>query len=309
MEDSRDARRVADLLGIPYFVWDMSERFTEEVIDDFVAEYAAGRTPNPCVRCNERIKFAAVLDRARALGFDAVGTGHYARLVDTDAGRELHRADDPTKDQSYVLAVLAEQQLNGAMFPLGDTHKDQVREEAHDRGLLVAQKPDSHDICFIPSGDTAAFLRARLGEAPADIVDIDSGEVLGRTDVAYSLTIGQRRGLDIRTPAPDGEPRYVVDVDLMAGRVRVGSRERLVVTRLVGEHIIWCGPRDHVVIDGHVQVRAHAVPVPATASIAGDRVEVSLHGLLEGVAAGQTLVMYDGTRAVLSATIANASRD
>lgn len=223
IEDSRDARRVADLLGMPYFVWDMSERFTEDVIDDFVAEYAAGRTPNPCVRCNERIKFAAVLDRARALGFDAVGTGHYARLVQTGAGRELHRAVDPAKDQSYVLAVLTEAQLDGALFPLGDTHKEQVRAEAHERGLLVAQKPDSHDICFIPTGDTAAFLRTRLGDAPADIVDVDSGEVLGHTEVAYALTIGQRRGLDLRVPAADGEPRYVVDVDLAAGLVRVLS--------------------------------------------------------------------------------------
>src|SRR4051794_5851190 len=141
LEDSRDARRAADVLDIPFYVWDVAERFGRDVVDDFIAEYAAGRTPNPCVRCNERIKFAAVLDRAMALGFDAVCTGHYARLVQ---GR-LHRAVDEGKDQSYVLAVLRPDQLAAAMFPLGDTRKGDVRTEAAARGLAVAAKPDSHD--------------------------------------------------------------------------------------------------------------------------------------------------------------------
>ena len=150
LEDARDARRAADVIGIPFYVWDMAERFRADVIDDFVAEYAAGRTPNPCLRCNEKIKFAAVLDKARALGFDAVCTGHYARIAD---GR-LRRAADPDKDQSYVLGVLTVDQLAGAMFPLGPTPKAEVRREADRRGLAVADKPDSHDICFIADGDT-----------------------------------------------------------------------------------------------------------------------------------------------------------
>src|SRR5512135_516614 len=150
LEDARDARRSADVLGIPFYVWDLAERFEQEVIDDFVAEYAAGRTPNPCVRCNERIKFSALLDRALALDFDAVCTGHYARLLDPPDGgpRELHRATDPAKDQSYVLAVLQQDRLPQALFPLGDTCKGDVRAEAARRGLQVATKPDSHDICF-----------------------------------------------------------------------------------------------------------------------------------------------------------------
>src|SRR5580700_7641653 len=199
LEDARDARRAADVIGIPFYVWDMAERFHRDVIEDFVAEYAAGRTPNPCLRCNEKIKFAAVLDRALALGFDAVCTGHYARVVDG----ALHRAADPAKDQSYVLAVLTADQLAHAMFPLGDTPKSEVRAEAARRGLAVAAKPDSHDVCFIADGDTKAFLARHLGEAPGRIVD-SSGAVLGEHDGAYAFTVGQRRGLRVDTPAGDG---------------------------------------------------------------------------------------------------------
>lgn len=162
-EDAGDARRAADVLGIPFYVWDFADRFKEDVIDDFVESYAAGQTPNPCLRCNEKIKFAALADRAVALGFDAVATGHYARLDDG----VLRRAVDAGKDQSYVLGVLTADQLARAMFPVGDTPKERIRAEAAERGLAVADKPDSHDICFIPSGDTRAFLGARIGVRPA----------------------------------------------------------------------------------------------------------------------------------------------
>ncbi len=159
LEDARDARRAADVIGIPFYVWDMAERFSADVVDDFVAEYAAGRTPNPCLRCNERIKFAAVLDKAVALGFDAVCTGHYARILDG----ALHRSVDSAKDQSYVLGVLTAAQVSRALFPLGVSTKAEVRAEAARRGLAVAEKPDIHDICFISDGDTAGLLRQRLG--------------------------------------------------------------------------------------------------------------------------------------------------
>ena len=202
LEDARDARRAADVIGIPFYVWDMAERFVRDVVDDFVAEYAAGRTPNPCLRCNEKIKFAAVLDRALALGFDAVCTGHYAR-IDLATGA-LRRAIDPGKDQSYVLAVLTRDQIVHAMFPLGDTPKTAVREEARDRGLLVADKPDSHDVCFIADGDTQGFLARKLGSAPGQIVDED-GTVLGGHDGAYAFTVGQRKGLRVdRRPRTAG---------------------------------------------------------------------------------------------------------
>src|SRR6476660_2900369 len=163
LEDARDARRAADVIGIPFYVWDMAERFHRDVVQDFVAEYAAGRTPNPCLRCNEKIKFAALLDKALALGFDAVATGHYAQVVEADDGhggvrRELHRAVDSAKDQSYVLGVLDAHQLARSFFPLGDTTKPRIREEAAERGFFIAKKPDSHDICFIPDGDTKGWL-------------------------------------------------------------------------------------------------------------------------------------------------------
>src|SRR5881394_337962 len=177
LEDARDARRAADVIGIPFYVWDMAERFHRDVVTDFVAEYARGRTPNPCLRCNEKIKFAAVLDRAVALGFDAVCTGHHARL----AGGRLYHSPDPAKDQSYVLAVLTPRQLARAMFPLGDSTKAAVRAEAAARGLAVAAKPDSHDVCFIPGRDTRAFLAGHLGSAPGPIVDT-TGAVLGTHD-------------------------------------------------------------------------------------------------------------------------------
>src|SRR5205823_2935172 len=181
LEDARDARRAADVIGIPFYVWDLAEQFHADVVDDFLAEYAAGRTPNPCLRCNEKIKFAAVLDRALALGFDAVVTGHYARLVDGC----LMRSVDIGKDQSYVLAVLTTTQLAHAMFPIGDSTKAQVRDEAARRGLAVARKPDSHDICFIPDGDTRGFLSRELGERSGPIVDATTRTVVGEHNGSF----------------------------------------------------------------------------------------------------------------------------
>src|ERR1700750_475052 len=200
LEDSRDARRAADVIGIPFYVWDMADRFHDDVVDDFVAEYAAGRTPNPCLRCNEKIKFAAVLDRALALGFDAVVTGHHARLGPDGL---LRRSVDAGKDQSYVLAVLTGEPLSRAVFPLGDSTKARVREEAAERGLAVADKPDSHDICFIADGDTRGFLARRLGRGAGEIVDAESGEVLGTHQGSFGFTVGQRRGLHLDRAAAD----------------------------------------------------------------------------------------------------------
>ncbi len=308
IEDSRDAWRAADRLEIPFYVWDMSEEFSAEVVDDFLAEYAAGRTPNPCLRCNERIKFAAVLDRALALGFDAVATGHYARLVDGPAGRELHRAVDPGKDQSYVLGVLDAAQLAGCLFPLGDSTKAQVRAEAADLGLAVAAKPDSHDVCFIPSGDTAGFLRDRLGEAPGEVVDAETGEVLGEHAGAYSFTVGQRRGVALGRPAPDGARRYVVDVDITSRRVAVGPVVMLDVHRIPAIRPRWCGapPLDGARLG--VQVRAHGEEVPATVARTEHGFVAELEEPIRGIAAGQAAVLYEGTRVVGSGTITRADR-
>jgi tRNA-specific 2-thiouridylase len=293
VEDARDARRVADILGIPFYVWDFAERFGEDVIEDFVAEYAAGRTPNPCMTCNEKIKFEALLDKATALGFDAVSTGHYARLSHVDGAPELRRSADLAKDQSYVLASLTSAQLSNAMFPLGDSVKADVRAEAAERGLMVADKPDSHDICFIPDGDTQAFLGRQIGDKPGALVDAASGAVLGQHTGVHGFTIGQRHGLGIDAPAPDGRPRYVLSLEPVSGTVKVGAREDLAVREIVGQRVRWPSGKS---IDGSMrcvaQVRAHGGTASVTARVDGDRVHVTVDGELRGVAPGQTVVLY-----------------
>ena len=307
IEDAGDARRVADMIGIPFYVWDMASRFTSDVVEDFIAEYAAGRTPNPCLRCNEKIKFAALLDKALALGFDGVATGHYAQIVESASGaRELHRAVDMAKDQSYVLGVLNADQLARSFFPLGDTVKPQIRQEAAALGFYVAAKPDSHDICFIPDGDTRKWLTDRLGEQPGDIVDVD-GTTVGQHGGAYAFTVGQRRGLRLGQPAAGGEPRYVVEVQPATNTVVVATGELLGVDAITGDHARWCGPAPRGVVSVGAQVRAHGEEIPATAWADGDQVEVRLQRRIRGVAPGQSVVLYDGTRVVGSATIATAT--
>jgi tRNA-specific 2-thiouridylase len=313
-EDARDARRAADVLGIPFYVWDLSQRFTTDVVDDFVAEYAAGRTPNPCVRCNQRIKFAALADRALALGFDAVATGHYARLEPAAGGAgapQLHRARDLAKDQSYVLAVLPPQRLATALFPLGDVgSKHDVRAEAGRRGLAVADKPDSTDICFIADGDTRAWLGERIPARPGDVVDT-AGRVVGSHDGAAGVTVGQRRGLRLGVPAPDGRPRYVLSVSVADARVTVGGAEELSVDVVEGDGVVWCGAAPAVGNALSAQLRAHGEPLPAVVELAedaGGRLRVHLEVPARGVAPGQLLALYDGSRVVGSATVSAASR-
>ena len=308
IEDSNDARRAADVLGIPFYVWDMSDEFAEAVVEDFIAEYTAGRTPNPCLRCNEKIKFAAVLDRALALGFDAVATGHYAQLrTGEDGVIEMHRAIDMSKDQSYVLGVLTQDQLTHSLFPLGDTTKDVVRIEAAERDLAVAQKPDSYDICFISDGDTAGWLHEKLGAKPGPIVD-EGGAVVGDHDGAYAFTIGQRRGLKLGVPADDGKPRFVLDIEPVSGTVTVGPRENLEVDRLECIKPLWCGVVPSEPLECSVQLRAHGGEHRATVTVSGSDVLVDLHDPASGIAPGQACVIYAGTRVVGSSTIARTAR-
>ncbi|WNB84787.1 tRNA 2-thiouridine(34) synthase MnmA [Cellulomonas sp. ATA003] len=331
IEDAGDARRAADVLGIPYYVWDLSERFEDTVVADFLAEYAAGRTPNPCVRCNEHIKFEALMDKAVALGFDAVCTGHYARVAlrpdPADPAdptgrtlvRELHRAADLAKDQSYVLAVMGSERLARSMFPLGDVaSKAEVRAEAERRGLSVSAKPDSYDICFVADGDTQGFLRERLGAQPGDVVDTE-GRIVGAHDGAYAYTVGQRKGLSIGRPAPDGRPRYVLEVQPVTNRVVVGPAEALAVGAVVGTDAVWLAPDvvgaqdlgaddDARWFSCAVQVRAHGDPVPARARRTAGGVRIEVDGDLRGVAPGQSAVLYDGSRVLGQATVEGTER-
>jgi tRNA-specific 2-thiouridylase len=319
IEDSMDAQRAANIIGIPYYVWDFSERFKLDVVDDFIAEYAAGRTPNPCMRCNERIKFAALLEKAVALGFDAVCTGHYASIVtDADGNRELHRASAWAKDQSYVLGVLTTEQLAHSMFPLGSTpSKAEVRAEAAERGFSVANKADSYDICFIPDGDTRGWLAERVPPATGDILDRD-GAKLGEHEGAAAFTVGQRKGLQIGTPAADGKPRFVLEVRPITNTVVVGPREALAIREIAGSKYTWCGvapAEPEVAFECDVQIRAHADPVPAIAQVVsvstgsttatGSTTELVItpNEPLTGVAPGQTAVVYIGTRVLGQCTI------
>lgn len=314
IEDSHDARRAADIIGIPFYIWDMSDEFHENVVENFLSEYAKGRTPNPCLRCNEKIKFEAVLDRAQAMGFDGVITGHYATMKEINGERLLHRAIDESKDQSYVLAVLNAEQLKGAFFPLGDTRKEDVRKEAQARGLSVALKPDSHDICFVPSGDNAGWLRERLGSESGPIVD-ESGNRIGEHKGAYTYTIGQRRGLGLTVPTPSGEPRYVLKIEPVTNTVVVGTRDSLAVHHITGERPIWCGPRpestSQTPLRGEVQVRAHGASIPCSYHIevrdGGEFLIAQSDEPIFGLASGQAMVIYEGDRVVGSATIAETN--
>ncbi len=328
IEDSVDAARAAETLGIPFYVWDLAEEFEDSVIDDFVTQYRMGRTPNPCVRCNEFVKFRELAARARALGFDAVCTGHYARVTCEDGRYSLLRARDAKKDQSYVLAVMGEEELPRVVLPLGDVaSKAEVRAEAERRGLGVSDKPDSYDICFIPDGDTQGFLRARLGERRGAIVDTE-GRVLGEHRGYFEYTVGQRKGLGIDRPAEDGRPRYVLETRPETNEVVVGASELLSVNTVDASDVVWMAGDDdaevRTVDESHLgkdedqclwaQMRAHGEPVPVTAVTRsavtgrGDRLSVTLARTVRAIAAGQSLVLYRGTRVIAHAVIESARR-
>ena len=299
LDDARDARRVADTLGIPFYVWDFAEAFADRVVDDFVAEYAAGRTPNPCIRCNERVKYTALLARARAVGFDALATGHHVRLRTDEHGvHHLHRATDPGKDQTYVLYMATQDQLAHTVWPVGEYLKSDLREMARERGLLTAAKPDSHDICFIPSGDLGAFLRPRLGQRAGRFIG-PAGEVLGTHDGAYRFTVGQRRGLGL---AGFDEPLFVTAVD--GDDVHVGPREALETPALRMTSASWIAgepPQGEV----RAQVRYRGEPLPCELRRAGEgEWDVRFNDERPaGVAPGQAVVFYAGDECLGGGTI------
>ncbi|WP_226638050.1 tRNA 2-thiouridine(34) synthase MnmA [Novosphingobium profundi] len=298
-DDIRDARAVADRLGIAHYVFDHESAFREEVVDRFADDYLAGRTPIPCIRCNMGPKFTDLLQMARDLGADCLATGHYVRRVEGPASSELHRAADPARDQSYFLYGTTEAQLDFLRFPLGGLPKTETRRLAEAAGLRVADKPDSQDICFVPDGDYAKIVRSVRpeGAAPGDIVHVETGAVLGSHQGVIHYTVGQRRGLEI---GGQPEPLYVVGIDAPSRRVLVGPRHLLAVAsaRIIETNRIGPLPEGTPLT---AKVRSLAKPVPVTLEgPLGEGAETTLRFANPeyGVAPGQAAVIYAGERVV-----------
>jgi tRNA-specific 2-thiouridylase len=303
-QDIYDARRVAERLGIAHYVLDYETRFRERVIADFAASYARGETPIPCVRCNERVKFADLLTSARELGADALATGHYVRRLAVPGGAQLHRARDASRDQSYFLFATTREQLEFLRFPLGDFEKHEVRALAEEFGLAVAAKPDSQDICFVPDGDYTKIVTAlEPGAArPGEIVD-SGGAVLGRHDGVIHFTVGQRKGLGL---SGHGEPLFVTAIDAAHARVIVGPRAALRVHRVILRDVNWLTVAE-AVRDCTVKVRSMRPAVPArVAALPGGGAEVEIAGGEESVARGQACVFYSGSEVLGGGWIAAA---
>jgi tRNA-specific 2-thiouridylase len=287
--DIEDARATAAALGFPHYVLDETEAFGRAVIDDFVAEYRAARTPNPCVRCNERLKFGPLLRFARAVGAQALATGHYARLVPAGDRPRLLRAQDREKDQSYFLFAVRPEWLGAVLFPLGEMHKDEVRAAARRFRLPNSDKPDSQQICFIPDGDHRGFLDRHGGAGPAGSVVDDRGQVLAAHAGTHHFTVGQRRGLP-----PGPEPRFVVRIDPATGTVHTGPRQQLGQRQVRVEDPRWLERPREARLRAEVQIRHHAPARPGWLTVGDAGVEVELDDPAEGVAPGQAAVFFRG---------------
>lgn len=290
-----DARGVAHALGFPHYVVDEADRFEKLVIDYFSSEYRSGRTPNPCVMCNEKLKFGNLWNKAEALGCDYIATGHYAIIEHRDDRAVLRKGVDVRKDQSYFLFSLRQEQLQRALTPLGGKSKVEIRAIARQLGLKVADKADSQEICFVPGQDYKSFLRSHLGEDqfhPGGIYDL-LGNFIAPHDGIEMFTIGQRKGL----PGGSAQPRYVVDLDPKSNRVIVGSAEDLLVEEFEVERVNWIAPSglDGNTINANVKIRYNHPGTPAVLRVAGnDRVRVFLTEPQKAVTPGQAAVFYDG---------------
>ena len=308
VDDAFDARRVADQLGVPFYAVDLEDGFSS-LIDRFVAEYRAGRTPNPCVECNRSFKFGRLLRLARELGADAVATGHYARVVEQDGRLAIGRARDAAKDQSYVLFPLAQEALRAAVFPLADMTKEETRAAARRFGLKTAEKPESMEICFVPTGDYRDVLRERAPESfrPGPIKDL-AGREIGRHDGVVGFTIGQRK----RLPGGRPEPLYVVALDPTTDTVVVGAKEDLGSTTADLDQVVFSGadPDRRREWRGRVKVRHQHEPVPALVTTTSDSaVRIRFDEPVPAVAPGQAAVFYDDDgRVMLGGWIASAGR-
>ena len=305
LADAEDARRVAAQLDVPYYVLRYVEEFRNEVVDRFGEAYMAGLTPNPCIECNRRVRFRALLARADELACDALVTGHHARIRDSEAGYRLLTAVDRSKDQSYVLHMLGQRELARVRFPVGEMTKERVRTRAESLGLRTASKPDSQDLCFVARGDYREFLRRHYPRAatPGDIVDTD-GRVLGRHQGTVDFTVGQRKGLGIAL----GEPRYVVGITPASGTVMVGHEADLLVGRCVVREVSFVTGKPPADPSIEVKVRYRATPVPATLrqSSPGDW-SVRFASAQPAVAPGQAAVFYRGEEVLGGGTIVTTS--
>lgn len=297
VSDVEDARRVADLLGLQHHVFNFGDAFDQRVVAPYVNDHAVGLTPNPCIECNRHIKFDKLMVRAEALGFDAVATGHHARLQVDDGRYRVQRGVDAAKDQSYVLYMLGQQQMARLLLPIGHLTKAEVRERAAELGLRNSAKPDSQDVCFIANraGGRQGFLSRRLGESPGTVVDSD-GTVLSSVAAVQAVTIGQRRGLNL---GGTDEPRYVTDVDITSGRVTVGRRKDLYAPTQDVIGVQWAHEPVECPVD--IQVSAHGTPAVGEVDQAG---RVDWEEPQRRVAPGQAVVFYQGDLVVGGAVAA-----
>ncbi len=305
LDDFLDARLVAEQLGIPFYVMDFRDEFRRRVVDDFVAEYRAGRTPNPCTRCNQFVKFGSFWQRARELGAQCIATGHYARRRDGADGAELWRGVDRDKDQSYFLFSIDRGMLQHTLFPVGDLDKGAVRREAERRGLAVARKPDSQEVCFAPRGTYAEFVAGQAPQPlrPGAIVDAQ-GAVLARHDGVHRFTVGQRRGLGIGLGGP---PLYVTAIDAETGEVRVGGEGAVLSRGLQASGVTWLAPPPPAGAAVQVKIRSRFEPQDAVIEdVSEQSVTLVSARPLRAVTPGQAAVIYSGERVLGGGWIARS---
>ena len=297
-----DARAVCERLGIPHHVVNFEPEFAEEVVDYFCCEYARGRTPNPCLACNDRLKFKHLLTRALAMGADYLATGHYARIRRVDGEYQLLRAVDDDKDQSYVLYTVGQEELPHLLFPVGEYRKTEVRRLAAESGLPVAGKPDSVEVCFIPDDDYRSFIAERIGQEPGDIVDV-AGRVVGRHQGVSAYTIGQRHGLGVAL----GEKRYVAAIDTLQNVITIGGEDDLLSGRLRAEDVCWVsGKPPHGEVAAEAKIRYRTPAAAAVVKPLDGGAEVRFRNPQRAVTPGQAVVFYEGERVLGGGIIATA---